>query len=235
MITASVTIALLLAASSNCVDDRQVKKEGQGTGPVLIEFEIHQDMGLIRQSLFGEPPQFAIWLEDAASHRLQTVFVTYRSGYGEWVGKVKCPAALPRWFEVFKSETGSKELPDFDSPASDAVTGATPVVEEFKTTVEFPFGGKWICWIEMNLSGDFNEAYRAHDIERRKVDVYFSGQPALVYRGRVTALPGEKVRPELYGESVLGSDGGVKIQPVSEGVTTAKDIFKTIEIRVDER
>lgn len=230
--TAAVVIALLLAASVNCVDEHRVKNAGQGAGPVLIEFEIGQDMGLIRQSLFGEPPQFAIWLEDAQSHRLQTVFVTYRSGYGEWVGKLECPAALPRWFEVFKEETGSTELPNFDKPVADAVTGATPRVEEFKTSAHVPYGSKWICWIEMNLSGDFNEAYRDHDIERRMVDVYFSGQPALVYRGEITAMPGEKMAPKLYGESVLDSDSGTTIQPVSEGVTTAKDIFKKIEVRV---
>jgi hypothetical protein len=40
------------------------------------------------------------------------------------------------------------------------------------------------------------------------------------------------VTPALYGESVLDSDGATKIQPVSKGVTTAKDIFKSIEVRI---
>lgn len=230
--TLAVVIALLLAASVNCVDEHQVKNAGQGAGPVLIEFEICQDLDLIKYSLFGEPPQFAIWLEDATTGRLQTVFVTYRSGYGEWVGKAECPAALPRWFKVFKTETGSTELPNFDRPAPDAVTGATPSAEEFKTSVEVAYGSRWICWTEMNLSGDFNETYLDHDIARKMVDVHFSGQPALVYRGEITAIPGEQVTPELYGESVLDSDSGTTIQPVSKGVTTAKNIFKNIEIRI---
>ena len=214
------------------MDEHRVKNAGQGAGPVLIEFEIRQDLDLIKHSLFGEPPQFAIWLEDAVSGLLQTVFVTYRSGYGEWVGKVECPAALPRWFEVFKAETGSTELPNFDRHAPDAVTGATPRVEEFKTTARVPYESKRICWIEMNLSGDFNETYRDHDIEQKKVDVYFSGQPALVYRGRIIAVAGEEVRPVLYGQSIPTSEGVAVIQPVSKGVTTAKDIFKIIEVRV---
>lgn len=230
--TAAVAIALLIAASVNCVNEHRSKNIGQRAGPVLIEFEIRQDLDLIKHSLFGEPPQFAIWLEDAVSGRLQTVFVTYRSGYGEWVGKLECPAALPRWFEVFKAETGSTELPNFDRPAADAVTGATPRVEEFKTTARAPYGSRWICWIEMNQSGDFNEAYRDHDIEGKMVDVYFSGQPALIYRGEITATPGEKITPALYGESILGPDDGTTIQPVSEGVTTAKNIFKNIEVRI---
>ena len=231
-ITAVVAIALLLAASVNCVDEHRVKNVGQRAGPVLIDFEIRQDMDLIRLSLFGEPPQFAIWLEDAESHRLQTVFVTYRSGYGEWVGKVECPAALPRWFEVFKAETGSTGLPNFDKPAADAVTGATPRVEEFRTFVEVPYGSKWICWIEMNLAGDFNETYRPRNTAAKKVDVHLSGQPPLIYRGEITAIPGERVTPALYGESILDGAGGVTIRPVSKGVTTAKNIFKKIEVRV---
>ncbi|MHC4457472.1 MAG: hypothetical protein ACYS0I_10345 [Planctomycetota bacterium] len=101
----------------------------QPRGPVLIEFEIHQDKDLILLSIFGEPPQFAIWLEDPATNRLQTVFVTYRSGSGDWIGKSSCPAALPRWFEVFGQETNSVGLPTFDNPVPDAVTGATPQAE----------------------------------------------------------------------------------------------------------
>jgi hypothetical protein len=232
LITAAAAIALLLAALVNCVNEQHGRSILEKTDTVLVEFQIRQDMDLIKHSLFGEPPQFAIWLEDAVTGRLQTVFVTYRSGYGEWVGKVECPAALPRWFEVFKAETGSTELPNFDRPASDAVTGATPRAEEFKTSVRVPYGSKWICWIEMNLSGDFNEVYRDHDIERRMVDVYFSGQPALVYRGQITAMPGERVTPALYGESILDSDGQTTVQPVSKSVTTAKGIFKKIEVRV---
>lgn len=229
--TTAVVAALLLAASVNCVNEQGGNAGSQVGEMVSIEFDIRQDMDLIRRSLFGEPPQFAIWLEDAQSHRLQTVFVTYRSGYGEWVGKLKCPAALPRWFEVFKAETGSIGLPDFNKPAADAVTGATPKAEQFKTSVKVPYGSRWICWIEMNLSGDFNKAYRDRDVEEKMVDVHFSGQPPLIYRGQITAIPPEKITPRLYGESVLDSRAGETVQPVSDGVTTAKNIFKSIEIR----
>ncbi len=201
-------------------------------GPTFIEFEIHQDKDLILLSLFGEPPQFAIWLEDPLSHRLQTVFVTYRSGSGDWIGKTECPAALPRWFEVFRQETNSTGLPTFDNPVPDAVTGATPQAEHFKTNFEVELGSRWICWIEMNLSGDFNDKYRGHNKEEKTVDLHFSGQPPLVYRGEITAIPGEQIVPELYGQSVLDSPAGETVQPVSDDVTTARDIFKSIEIRV---
>ncbi len=230
--TAAMVIALLLAASVNCANEQHGKNISPKTNTVLIEFKIRQDMDLIRQSLFGEPPQFAIWLEEQGTGRLQTVFVTYRSGYGEWVGKVECPAALPRWFEVFKAETGSTELPNFDKPAADAVTGATPRVEEFKTSARLPYGSRLICWIEMNLAGDFNETYRPRDIAAKKVDVHLSGQPPLIYRGEITAIPGEKIVPALYGQSSEKTSSGQTIQPVSKGVTTAKGIFKKIEVRI---
>jgi hypothetical protein len=206
----------------------------QPRGPVLIEFEIHQDKDLILLSIFGEPPQFAIWLEDPATHQLQTVFVTYRSGSGDWIGKSSCPAALPRWFEVFGQETNSVGLPTFDNPVPDAVTGATPQAEHFKIGVEVEPASRWICWIEVNLAGDFNEKYRPYDKEQKAVDLHFSGQPPLVYRGEITAIPGEQIVPQLYGQSVLDSPTGQTVQPVSGDIITARDIFQSIMIRVIE-
>lgn len=227
----ALAVLALLGAVVNCVR-QQPAITPMSEESVSIEFEIRQDMDLIRQSLFGEPPQFAIWLEEPVSGRLQTVFVTYRSGCGDWVGKTECPAALPRWFEVFRQETGWTGLPTLEKSAPDAVTGATPEVERFMTSVEVPYGSRWVCWIEMNQSGDFNEASRVRDAEKKTVDVHYSGQPALIYRGEIAAIPGEKIVPALYGESGTDNPGGQTIVPVSDGVTTAKDIFKTIEIRV---
>ena len=86
--------------------------------------------------------------------------------------------------------------------------------------------------LAFNLSGDFNDAYRDHDVEKQRVDVHLSGQPPLIYRGEIAAKPGEKTVPALYGQSALDSSAGQTVRPVSAGVTTAKNMFKTIEIRV---
>jgi hypothetical protein len=222
----------LLVVLVNCVEQQPTTVPLSKEKSVSIEFEIHQDMDLIRQSLFGGPPQFAIWLEEPVGGRLQTVFVTYRSARGDWAGKTECPAALPRWFEVFRQETGRTGLPTLEKPAPDAVTGATPRVGRFRTSVQVPYGSRWVCWIEMNQSGDFNDSYRDRDAEEKKVDVHFSGQPPLIYRGEIAAIPGEKIVPALYGESAIDNPAGQIIVPVSDGVTTAKNIFKSIEIRV---
>jgi hypothetical protein len=227
----TILVALVPVLLAGCAASRDTERLPT-KGPVLIEFNIRQDTDLIRRSLFGEPPQFAIWLENPVNHRLQTVFVTRRSGAGDWVGKRECPAALPRWFEVFKEETNSPGLPAFDNPAPDAVTGATPKIADFSTIVEVEPNSRWICWIEMNLAGDFNEAYRDHDAEEKIIDVHFSGQPPLIYRGEIKATPGERIVPELYGQSVVDGTDGNTVQPVSDAVTTARNIFKSIEIRV---
>ncbi|MHC4395339.1 MAG: hypothetical protein ACYS1A_06750 [Planctomycetota bacterium] len=233
LVIAVLVSAVLLVIVPAC----RIKKEltevvSQSTGPVLIEFDIRQDMELPLRTPFNEPAQFAIWLEEPVSGRLQTIFVTYRSATGDWVGTAQRPGALPRWFEVFRQETNSSGLPNFDNPASDAVTGATPQQECFKTSIAVAPGSRWICWIEVNLAGDFNAKYKAQDEVAKTVDWDFVGQPALIYRAQITAKPGEKVVPQLYGQSVLNSPDGQTVQPVSDDVTTAKRIFKTIEISV---
>ena len=227
-----VLTALLVIVPACQIRKEQAKVVSQPAGPVLIEFDINQDMELPFLTPFSEPAQFAIWLEEPVSGRLQTVFVTYRSGTGDWIGTAERKGALPRWFEVFQLEHNKLGPPDFDNPAPDTVTGATPQQEQFKTSIEVASGSQWICWIEVNLAGDFNAKYKEQDEKAKTVDWDFVGQPALIYRGQIIANPGEKIVPQLYGQSVLNSPDDKTIQPVSEDVTTAKRIFKTIEIRV---
>ena len=200
---------------------------------VIIEFDIHQNKDIIFSSNFGQPPQFAIWLEDPVTGRVQTVFVTYRSATGDWVGKFECPVALPRWFEVYQQEESTTKLPSLDRPAPIAVTGATPEEDYFKIRVEVEPGRRWICWIEVNLAGDFNAAYPPlYNEAQGTLDEHFNGQPALVYRGEIHAVVGEQIEPQLYGLSTTENLTEDAAQQLIGGVTTAKNIFKSIKIRV---
>ncbi|MBK8884884.1 MAG: hypothetical protein IPN67_21795 [Bacteroidales bacterium] len=52
-----------------------------------LEFRIHINEKLVRESTFGESPTFAIWLEDPLAGTVKTIFVTSRAGLGDW--KVK--------------------------------------------------------------------------------------------------------------------------------------------------
>jgi len=195
---------------------------------VMIEFDIRQNPDTILFSTLGEPPQFAIWLEAHESGHLKTVFVTYRSATGDWVGKMECPVALPRWFEVYRQEMRTKALPKPSAPSPIAITGATPKAEHFKIRAEVTPGSDWICWIEVNLAGDFNARYSQYSENLQTVDVHLSGQPPLVYRGQICAVVGAEIEPELYGQSMVGCS---TICPVDAGVTTAKNIFQSIRIR----
>ena len=237
IITISV-IWLLLTVPACRKEAAPTKKQAtektieQLTGRTLLEFDIHQDKDLIILTTFAEPPQFAIWLEDPVSHQLKTIFVTYRSATGDMVGKYECPGCLPRWFEVFKQETGKAGYPTQDYPAPAAVTVPTPQDEHFKLTYEVKPNSKWICWLEMNLAGDFNEKYQEYDPNTKTIDWDFSGQPPLIYRAEITATPGKQFVPELYGKAVLNSPDGQTVQPITDGITTAKDVFISIKINI---
>jgi len=77
-----------------------------------IEFRIHINEKLVKESTFGEPPTFAIWLEDPQTGSTHTVFVTSRAGRGDWEGKSSVPVALPKWFQVNEKEKQNKNNPD---------------------------------------------------------------------------------------------------------------------------
>lgn len=200
-------------------------------GRTLIEFRIYQNSEMIQFSDFGEPPQFAIWLEDPETDRLQTVFVTRRSATGDWEGKAECPAALPRWFEVYREETGKDGLPTPDAPAPDAVTGATPTAGQFACRIEVEPGSRWICWIEVNIAADFSEKHPQYNEQTGIEDTHMSGQPSLLYRGEVEAVVGAQITPAPYGQTLPDTLRG-EMKASLDDITTARDIFTSVEIRV---
>lgn len=225
-------LAILQPHSNFTPGDNHSQTDVKPTGRTFIEFSITQDMELIMLTSFSEPPQFAIWLEHPETHELKTIFVTHRSGTGDLVGKAECPGCLPLWFSIYERETGITGMPTPESPAPQAVTGATPWDESFKITREVEPGSKWICWMEMNLAGDFNSRYEEYNEEDESIDWDYSGQPPLVYRCEITAIAGAKLVPELYGQVDMNKPFEEMIQPLSEDLTTAKDLFKSIKIRI---
>ncbi len=200
-------------------------------GRTLIQIDIHQNKKLIHLSNFAEPPQFAVWLENRATGELRTVFVTHRTSKGDWEGKANVPVSLPLWFKLFRE---NKDKPDASaaSKAPDmAITGATPKSDYFSVRVEVKPGTEWICWIEMNLAGDFNDAYPEVNLNTLKEDVFSNGQPALIFRAEVKAVEGMKFKPEIVSQSTWNK-GEVTVAPVSDGVTTAREVFDDVKISV---
>lgn len=200
-------------------------------GRTLIQVDIHQNKKLIYLSNFSEPPQFAIWLENPETHECKTMFVTHRVSVGDWEGKANVPVALPQWFKLFRGDVKSSIVLDKKKNTQLAVTGATPKGDYFSVRAEVKPGSEWICWIEMNLAGDFNETFREFDREKFEEDEFSCGQPALLYKADVKAVENMKFVPVLNAQSIW-DNGVASTEPVSEGVTTAKNVFDTIRISV---
>lgn len=200
-------------------------------GKTEIEFRIHINEELVRQSAFGESPTFAVWIEDPATKETQTIFVTGRAGTGDWEGKADVPVALPKWFEIKNAEEQAQTKTARGIPGIDAVTGATPQPGYFTTRVEVVPGSQWNCYIEVNLAGDFNEYYQVYDDKLKTSDEYMTGQPALLYKAEITAAVGRAAIPELIGMSILDHEGKNRIKPL-EGISTATDIFDEMKVWV---
>lgn len=200
-------------------------------GRTLVQIDIHQNKKIIHLSNFAEPPQFAIWLENPSTKELKTVFVTHRVAKGDWEGKANVPVALPQWFKLFRGDKKPGESTVQDKRSDLAITGATPKGDYFSVRVEVPPGSEWICWIEMNLAGDFNDAFPEIDMETLREDEFSNGQPALIFKADIKAVEGSKFTPVIISQSTWNK-GVASIEPVSDGITSAKSVFDEIQITV---
>jgi len=198
-------------------------------GKTDIEFRIHINQQLVLESAFGESPTFAIWLQEPSTGMCRTIFVTRRAAVGDWEGKAEVPAALPCWFEVYKKENQTGDLPGVEKQAPVAVTGATPEPGYFITRARVHTGTTWKCWIEVNLSGDYNDQYQEYNEEAKTIDSYGNGQPALIYSALIDAVEGTHVTPVLTGMCVPEFEGDSLIRPL-KGITTAAFVLDEISI-----
>lgn len=200
-------------------------------GRTVVQVDIHQNKQLIYLSTFSEPPQFAIWLENPKTRDLKTVFVTHRVAVGDWEGKANVPVALPEWYRLFRGGADRERDVRSEKDPDMAITGATPKADLFSIRVEVKPGSEWILWIEMNLAGDFNDAFPEYDIETLREDEFSCGQPALLFKAEIKAEENLTFTPVLFGQSVW-DNGTTRVEPVSEGVTTAKDVFDQMQITI---
>lgn len=196
-----------------------------------LEFLIHINQELVQQSVFGESPTFAIWLEDPVSGEIHTVFATRRVATGDWEGKKDVPVALPLWSDVRRAEM-LKRSQKAETVDEDIVfTGATPLPGYFRSRVRITPESKWICRIEMNLAGDYNESYPRYDPETMIEDEFSTGQPSILYKVELEARKDNEVTPMVQGMCLLNEAGEAVLIPL-EGITTATDVFDEISIRV---
>ena len=108
----------------------------------LVEFSFSINKETYLYSIYGEPPQIAIWLENKDSTYYKTAWVTHRAVKNDWVGKVECLVALPYW--DFKRRGENKKI------MPDAVTTATPKEGHTVRKVRVAPGSRWTFYIEVN-------------------------------------------------------------------------------------
>jgi len=196
-------------------------------GKTDLSFKIHINEKLVHQSGFGESPTFAIWLENPETKEIRAVYVTRRAAEGDWEGKAEVPTALPQWFKIEKKLKQS--LSENNNP--DGFSGATPKPGYFMAETGLEPGSSWICWIEVNLAGDFNDTYVGNINEENEKDKFLSGQPAILYRADINVIIDSVFHTSVVGMTVLGASDGNIIQPLY-GITSATEIFDEIVISI---
>ena len=223
---ATLVLAIALIGQAACTG-RSTKKNEHGNELTLL-FTICQERKVYEQSDYGEPPQFAIWLESKETGAIRTVFVTYRTATGNFIGKAGCMVSLPIWIGAFRKETGRTNFPVPPNPAPDAVTGATPQEREFNVSINIPQGTKWYYYVEMNVAADYTQTFPSvqHDWT---IDSQGNGQPSIIYRGEISGISGDRSTPVLTGRSEQIHFSS-EINPDLSGIENAKDVFSEIKV-----
>ena len=212
---------------TGCQDITAGKEKVNNSGQVTLRFSLELDPDVYGTSYFKKPPQFAIWLEDASRKVIRTVWVTYYTATGDWGPGIVRPVSLPYWVSQWNMETQSLGDPTPENPAVDAVTGATPkTVLVVETEVEA--GSLWDYFVEVNVSGDYNEVFGANKKDGNP-DENGNGQPSIIYRGRIAASTGNRSTPRLAGRTDQWQSVDYIITDL-KGITTAKDLFSEIKV-----
>ena len=184
------------------------------------------------------PPQVAVWLEDADGHYLGTLYASKKIATQGWVsaGGNRRKEALPYWcFQRGVVYDDGLYLPTKSQPLVDGMSGATPRTD-FDVRLKNKTGLRhFYVMVEVNHSIDFNDRYSK---DKKEGEPYFSGgsegsgQPSLVYRADVNLdSASTSFDAVLIGHSSAdGADG--KLYDDLTGITSALTIVKRITVNV---
>ncbi len=184
------------------------------------------------------PPQVAVWLEDADGHYLGTLYASKKIATQGWVsaGGNRRKEALPYWcFQRGVVYDDGLYLPTKSQPLVDGMSGATPRTD-FDVRLKNKTGLRhFYVMVEVNHSIDFNDRYSK---DKKEGEPYFSGgsegsgQPSLVYRADVNLdSASTSFDAVLIGHSSAdGTDG--RLYDDLTGITSALTIVKRITVNV---
>jgi hypothetical protein len=229
---AAAALCLTAVIAAGCAGDSTARPGRDSRDAVTLTFQLDLNRVVYEDSLWGDPPQLAIWIENERDQSIRMVRVTHRTAACDWVGKVDCPVALPYWVAFYNRQTGTQGPPTWNSPAVDAITCATPRAELI-ADVEVPRGSRWTYFIEVNVSGDFNADFPRLS-EAGVSDPYGNGQPSLVYRGRIEAVEGAASRPQIAGRTDQYEPTD-RLNENTEGITTARNLLRGIAVSCRSR
>jgi hypothetical protein len=198
-------------------------------------------------------PQIAVWLEDESGRFTATLFVTRSTAVNDRKAlplrqdDTKKIYPLPVWTQkhtgagIHKIETcaachdkqKSASKNTTGNPLLDAVTGPTPETGFTREWIVPPElkPGLYNVFAEINNIFDYNDTYGKKLPQDNQFYNGVSGQPSVIWIGRIkTGAETNSVLLKPFGHSSSFSRNG-EIFKNFEGITTAKDIVKSIEIK----
>ena len=223
----SITFYRLAAHNSARYVMQIVEELMKADSQVYLIFSFTVDPKVYSQSKYKKPPQIAIWLEQSEHKKIQTVFVTEKTAQGAWGKNITRPISLPYWVNRWNLETQTQGDPSPKQPAIDAVTAATPKQAK-RITRAVPAGSSWNYYIEVNVSGDYNETFPEVSPDGKR-DTHGNGQPSIIYQGKISATPGQSNVPHLIGRSDQFKRSKNLMNDL-KGITTANDLLGSIKI-----
>ncbi len=216
-------ISLLAVSCGNNISEKnqsqeQVIKEDSSQVALQFSYEINKDTYL--KTNYGQPPQIAIWIESLDSSITKTVFVTHRTAKQDWKGKIECLVSLPYW-----EYRTSQERQNWDV---DMISGATPASGRLTTSIWVPFNSRWMYYIEVNVSADYNQIF-SYWSDEGLPDSEANGQPSVVYRGQIIADEESQSIPKLIGHTEQRQPSK-KLSKDLEKLTSAKSLIDNIVV-----
>lgn len=230
-ISAGITMALWLLTSCSM----QPLEFETGSLKVTLESgsEWLHDYPLLGPVVMKNPPTFALWVTDEADNYIDTIFVTKKYGEASWIANDDPrEEALPLYSFVQGSQ------PTKESPAPDAVTGATPLASCSYKVIPASDLNKFNLYLEINHSLDYNRFYLegVTDVNAPNYSggIGGSGQPALVYRAVVDREQdvSKTIAFTLVGHSEPGKKGNGTIYADVSQITTAKEIVDAVQVQI---